>query len=98
VINYRNAGWQKEVQKITGGRGVGTSRRQSNSNDPHSFFVFTDVIYDPVGLIRDSLKCIAWKGRAIVVGFVGGEIEKVGGIFSLKITAPASLMSCVSSH
>ncbi|KAF8503081.1 alcohol dehydrogenase [Gautieria morchelliformis] len=36
-----------------------------------------DVIYDPVGLIRDSLKCIAWKGRAVVVGFVGGEIEKL---------------------
>ena len=36
-----------------------------------------DVIYDPVGLIKDSLKCIAWKGRAVVVGFAGGEIEKV---------------------
>jgi len=36
-----------------------------------------DVVYDPVGLIRDSLKCIAWKGRAIVVGFAGGEIEKL---------------------
>ena len=29
-----------------------------------------DVIFDPVGLIRESLKCIAWKGRAVVVGFV----------------------------
>jgi NADPH2:quinone reductase len=36
-----------------------------------------DVIYDPVGLIKDSLKCIAWKGRALVVGFAGGQIEKV---------------------
>ncbi|KAG8680971.1 hypothetical protein FRC09_017846 [Ceratobasidium sp. 395] len=36
-----------------------------------------DVIYDPVGLIKDSLKCIAWKGRAIVVGFAAGQIEKV---------------------
>jgi len=36
-----------------------------------------DVVYDPVGKIRDSLKCIAWKGRAIVVGFAGGEIEKL---------------------
>jgi NADPH2:quinone reductase len=25
----------------------------------------------------DSLKCIAWKGRAVVVGFAGGKIEKV---------------------
>lgn len=36
-----------------------------------------NVVYDPVGLIKDSLKCIAWKGRAVVVGFAGGEIEKV---------------------
>ncbi len=28
-------------------------------------------------LLSDSLKCIAWKGRAIVVGFAAGEIEKV---------------------
>ena len=25
----------------------------------------------------DSLKCIAWKGRAIVVGFAAGQIEKL---------------------
>jgi NADPH2:quinone reductase len=24
----------------------------------------------------DCLKCIAWKGRAIVVGFAAGKIEK----------------------
>ncbi|KAJ3575128.1 hypothetical protein NP233_g1305 [Leucocoprinus birnbaumii] len=36
-----------------------------------------DVIYDPVGLIKDSMKCIAWKGRALVIGFAGGAIEKV---------------------
>jgi len=28
-------------------------------------------------LIQDSLKCIAWKGRAVVVGFAGGQIEKI---------------------
>jgi NADPH2:quinone reductase len=32
-------------------------------------------IYRP--LLLDSLKCIAWKGRAVVVGFAGGKIEKV---------------------
>ncbi|KAM6502269.1 hypothetical protein JOM56_002246 [Amanita muscaria] len=36
-----------------------------------------DVIYDPVGMINDSLKCIAWGGRALVIGFAGGTIEKV---------------------
>ena len=36
-----------------------------------------DVIYDPVGMIQASLKCIAWNGRAVVVGFAAGNIEKV---------------------
>ncbi|KAF8906523.1 hypothetical protein CPB84DRAFT_1769991 [Gymnopilus junonius] len=36
-----------------------------------------DVIYDPVGLINDSLKCITWKGRALIIGFAAGTIEKV---------------------
>ncbi|KAF8062468.1 alcohol dehydrogenase [Lyophyllum atratum] len=36
-----------------------------------------DVTYDPVSLINDSLKCIAWKGRMLVVGFAAGTIEKV---------------------
>ena len=73
-VNYSNAGWQKEVLRLTNGKGV-------------------DVIYDPVGLIAgrsvfpsdcksnfwpsDCLKCVAWKGRALVIGFAGGTIEKV---------------------
>jgi len=57
-INYTKSGWQKEVLKLTNGKGV-------------------DIIYDPVGLINDSLKCIAWKGRALVIGFAAGTIEKV---------------------
>ncbi|KAF5393285.1 hypothetical protein D9757_000600 [Collybiopsis confluens] len=36
-----------------------------------------DVVYDPVGLVQASLKCIAWKGRVIVVGFAAGSIEKI---------------------
>ncbi|KAF7288666.1 hypothetical protein HMN09_01372600 [Mycena chlorophos] len=58
VVDYTTKGWQQEVMKITGGKGV-------------------DVIYDPVGMITDCLKCIAWKGRALVVGFAAGSIEKV---------------------
>ncbi|OCH84896.1 alcohol dehydrogenase [Obba rivulosa] len=58
AINYSTPGWQQEVLKLTGGKGV-------------------DVIYDPVGLIKDSMKCIAWKGRALVVGFAAGQIEKL---------------------
>ncbi|KAF8608812.1 NAD(P)-binding protein [Ceratobasidium sp. AG-I] len=58
VLDYTKSGWQKEVLKLTNGKGV-------------------DVIYDPVGMIKDSLKCIAWKGRALVVGFAAGQIEKL---------------------
>jgi NADPH2:quinone reductase len=38
-----------------------------------------DVIYDPVGgdIFDKSLKCIAWSGRLIVVGFAGGRIPEV---------------------
>ena len=38
-----------------------------------------DVIYDPVGgeTYQRSTKCIAFEGRIIVVGFAGGEIQKV---------------------
>lgn len=34
-------------------------------------------IYDPVGMAVPSLKCIAWKGRVIIIGFAAGTIEKV---------------------
>ncbi|SMR50900.1 unnamed protein product [Zymoseptoria tritici ST99CH_1E4] len=36
-----------------------------------------DIVYDPVGLIEKSTKCIAWNGRLVVVGFAGGPIEKM---------------------
>ncbi|KAH9808655.1 quinone oxidoreductase-like protein 2, partial [Teratosphaeria destructans] len=36
-----------------------------------------DIVYDPVGLIDKSTKCIAWNGRLVVVGFTGGALEKV---------------------
>lgn len=56
MIDYRKDGWEKEVKKLTNGKGV-------------------DVVYDPVGLINKSLKCIAWNGRIVVVGFAAGSIE-----------------------
>lgn len=58
AIDYNAPGWQDEVKKITGGKGV-------------------DVVYDPVGLLVPSLKCINWNGRLVVVGFAAGTIEKV---------------------
>ncbi|KAF8757314.1 NAD-P-binding protein [Rhizoctonia solani] len=54
VLDYTKSGWQKEVLKLTNGKGV-------------------DVIYDPVGLIKDSLKCIAWKVPARVGRWLRGR-------------------------
>jgi NADPH2:quinone reductase len=34
-----------------------------------------DIVYDPVGLIAQSMKCIAWNGRLLVIGFAAGSIE-----------------------
>lgn len=38
-----------------------------------------DVIYDSVGgdVFDQSLKCIAWSGRLLVIGFAGGRIPEV---------------------
>lgn len=36
-----------------------------------------DIVYDPVGMVNASLKCTAWNGRIVVVGFAAGNIEKV---------------------
>ncbi|KAL8735042.1 MAG: hypothetical protein Q9181_002980 [Wetmoreana brouardii] len=36
-----------------------------------------DVVFDPVGMVNTSLKCTAWGGRIVIVGFAAGNIEKV---------------------
>ena len=36
-----------------------------------------DVVFDPVGMVNSSLKCTAWNGRIVIVGFAAGSIEKV---------------------
>jgi NADPH:quinone reductase len=38
-----------------------------------------DLVFDPVGLVSDSLRCLAHRGRLLVVGFAGreGDMEQV---------------------
>lgn len=36
-----------------------------------------DIVFDPVGMIDKSTKCIAWNGKLLVIGFAAGSIEKV---------------------
>ena len=38
-----------------------------------------DVVFDPVGgdVFNQSMRCIAWEGRLLVVGFAAGDIPKI---------------------
>ena len=38
-----------------------------------------DVVYDPVGgdAFDQSVRCIAWEGRIVIVGFAGGRIARL---------------------
>ena len=36
-----------------------------------------DIVFDPVGMVNTSLKCVAWNGRILIIGFAAGDIEKV---------------------
>lgn len=60
VVNYRSEKTWREVVKALTS-GVGA-----------------DVIYDPVGgdVFEQSLRCINWDGRLLVVGFAGGTIPQ----------------------
>ncbi|BFZ57357.1 hypothetical protein PYCC9005_004409 [Savitreella phatthalungensis] len=62
VINYRDKDWIDQVKTLTA------------DNGPNGG---CDVIYDPVGMVDQSLKVVAWNGRILIIGFAGGKIEKV---------------------
>lgn len=38
-----------------------------------------DVVYDSVGadVLEQSLRCVAWNGRILIIGFAGGDIPKI---------------------
>ena len=38
-----------------------------------------DVVFDPVGgkVFESSLRCAAWGGRLVVIGFAGGEVQQI---------------------
>ncbi len=44
-----------------------------------------DVIYDPVGgaVFEQSLRCIAWRGRLLVIGFTSGGYGKLPANYAL---------------
>jgi NADPH2:quinone reductase len=65
VIDYRNDKWPDEVKRICKEKRTGNGRAG------------VDIVYDPVGMIDQSLKCVAWNARLLVIGFAAGKIEKV---------------------
>jgi NADPH2:quinone reductase len=44
-----------------------------------------DVIYDPVGgeAFKSALRCIAWEGRLLVIGFASGEVPQAAANYLL---------------
>lgn len=36
-----------------------------------------DIVFDPVGLVNASLKCVGWNGQIVVIGFASGAIDSV---------------------
>lgn len=65
VIDYREKNWPEEVKKLCAANRSGNGKAG------------VDIVYDPVGMIEASLKCVAWNARLLVIGFAAGKIEKV---------------------
>lgn len=65
VIDYGNKSWPEEVKKLCAAHRTGNGKAG------------VDIVYDPVGMIEASLKCVAWNARLLVIGFAAGKIEKV---------------------
>jgi NADPH2:quinone reductase len=65
VVDYGNRAWPEEVKKLC------KEKRSGNGA------AGVDIVYDPVGMIEASLKCVAWNARLLVIGFAAGNIEKV---------------------
>jgi NADPH2:quinone reductase len=77
VVDYTKPEWQKEVLKITNGKGVNVVYDPVGRIRGLSFSMSAFPKLSLIQAILECLKCIAFKGRAVVVGFAGGQIEKV---------------------
>ena len=65
VIDYSDKNWPEVVKKLCAEKRTGNGKGG------------VDIVYDPVGMIETSLKCVAWNARLLVIGFAAGKIEKV---------------------
>lgn len=64
AFDYRNDDWVAGVREAAGDPKQGGG---------------VDVIYDPVGgdITTESLRCLAWEGRLLIVGFSSGDIPQI---------------------
>jgi NADPH2:quinone reductase len=76
-VDYTKPNWQKEVMQITGGKGVDVIYDPVGMIRGESRVIQISVNNFNGSAFLDCLKCIAFRGRAVVVGFAGGKIEKV---------------------
>lgn len=65
AIDYRDPSWPDAVRTLCAAHRVGFDR------------LGVDIVYDPVGMIEKSLKCVTYNARLLVIGFAAGIIEKV---------------------
>ena len=65
VVDYGDKNWPEEVKRLC------AANRKGNGKGG------VDIVYDPVGMIEQSLKCVTWNARLLVIGFAAGKIEKV---------------------
>lgn len=65
VVDYGDKAWPEIVKQLC------KENRSGNGA------AGVDIVYDPVGMIEASLKCVAWNARLLVIGFAAGKIEKV---------------------
>jgi NADPH:quinone reductase-like Zn-dependent oxidoreductase len=57
-----------------------------------------DVVYDPVGLVDKSLKCLKQNGRILLIGFAGreGNMERIA--MNRVLLRQAQIIGYVSSQ
>lgn len=65
VYSSSNSDWPQQVTALCQAHRTGNGQQG------------VDVVFDPVGLIGPSLRCVAWNARLLVIGFAAGEIEKL---------------------
>jgi NADPH2:quinone reductase len=66
------ADWTIDHTELAGERGLSAAVRELTAERG------VDVVFDNVGAdVRDLVRCLAWNGRFLVVGFAGGDVPSL---------------------